>query len=145
MTHKIVEDASFGIIPLRQVEGVWEVLLILHRGGHHWAFPKGHKNPGESAKQSAERELKEETGLDIERFLLDTPLMEKYQFRRRHEVVFKTVSYFPAIVKGQVRLQAEEIQDAKWTPLKKAENQLTYKEAKSMCLELVKILNESLT
>jgi bis(5'-nucleosidyl)-tetraphosphatase len=141
MMRKLVEDASFGIIPLKQVEGRWEVLLILHRGGHHWAFPKGHGNPGESPLESAKRELKEETGLDIEQVIQETPLMEKYQFHRHQEIVVKTVSYFPATVKGLLKLQREEIRDAKWVPLKGAQEHLTYREARSMCQELLKILN----
>ena len=107
-----IEEKSYGIIPLRQESGVWQVLLILHQGGRHWAFPKGHGDPGETALDSARRELKEETGLDIQELLQDSPLVERYQFHRKHEVVVKTVQYFPAIVSGELKLQAEEIRDA---------------------------------
>jgi len=136
-----VEEESFGIIPLIQEKGLWKVLLILHQGGRHWAFPKGHGNEGESAEESAKRELKEETGLEVEKFLKETPLMEQYQFHRKQEIVIKTVRYFPAIVKGELKLQEEEIKDAKWVPLKEAAQHLTFKEARSMCTELIKILN----
>jgi 8-oxo-dGTP pyrophosphatase MutT (NUDIX family) len=135
-----IEEESFGVIPLRQENGNWQVLLILHQGGRHWAFPKGHGNPGETALESASRELKEETGLDIEEILQDAPLMEKYQFHRKREVVIKTVQYFPARVKGTLHLQAEEIRDAKWVPLKEATRHLTFKEAKEMCHKLITLL-----
>ena len=36
-------------------------LLIQHQAGH-WAFPKGHANPGESPAETARREFAEETG-----------------------------------------------------------------------------------
>lgn len=135
-----IEEESFGVIPLRQENGTWQVLLILHQGGRHWAFPKGHGNPGETALESASRELKEETGLDIEEVLQDTPLMERYQFHRKREIVVKTVQYFPARVKGTLHLQAEEIRDAKWVPLKEATRHLTFKEAKEMCHKLITLL-----
>jgi 8-oxo-dGTP pyrophosphatase MutT (NUDIX family) len=116
------------------------VLLILHQGGRHWAFPKGHGDAGETALDSARRELKEETGLDIQELLQEIPLVEKYQFHRKREVVIKTVQYFPALVSGQIKLQAEEIRDAKWVPLKEAAYHLTFKESKDMCNKLVTFL-----
>jgi len=139
---RTIKEESFGIIPLKQEEGTWFVLLILHIGGRHWAFPKGHSNEGETAKQAALRELQEETGLIVERFLQEEPLTENYSFHRAHqEVVSKTVQYFPAVVAGEIRLQKEEIRDAKWIPLKDALRHLTFKEARWMCQELMKTLN----
>ena len=41
------------------------VLLIKHNSGH-WDFPKGHVEGEESEVETAIREVKEETGLDIE-------------------------------------------------------------------------------
>jgi 8-oxo-dGTP pyrophosphatase MutT (NUDIX family) len=139
--RKQASEESFGIIPLRRENGVWKVLLILHQGGHHWAFPKGHGNEGETPLESAKRELKEETGLEVEHLLQETPLVEKYQFHRHRETVTKTVHYFPAVVKGYLMLQQEEIRDAKWVDLKDANQHLTFKEARAMCNNLIKLLN----
>jgi bis(5'-nucleosidyl)-tetraphosphatase len=133
-----IKEDSFGVIPLQQKGAYWQVLLILHKGGRHWAFPKGRGNPGESPLESAKRELQEETGLEVEKLLQEEPLVERYEFRRKKEVVTKTVQYFPALVKGEVRLQPEEIQDAKWVPLKEADAHLTFREAKEMCRSLVR-------
>ncbi len=135
-----VQEASFGIIPLQIVDGIWKVLLILHKGGRHWAFPKGRSNLGETPLESASRELKEETGLEVEKLLQEEPLTEKYKFRRKGASVIKTVQYFPALVRGEVRLQPEEIQDAKWVLLKEAVGHLTFREAKEMCRTLLQQL-----
>jgi 8-oxo-dGTP pyrophosphatase MutT (NUDIX family) len=131
------QEQSFGVIPLKQENGIWQVLVILHQGSRHWAFPKGRGNPGETPLESAKRELKEETGLDVEKLLSDQPLTEQYHFYRKHESVVKTVQYFPAVVKGEVKLQEEEIKDAKWVPLKEAARHLTFKAAKAMCQQLI--------
>jgi bis(5'-nucleosidyl)-tetraphosphatase len=131
------QEHSFGIIPLRQESGTWHVLIILHQGSRHWAFPKGRSNPGETPLESAKRELKEETGLDIEKILREEPLIEKYHFYRKGESVMKTVQYFPALVQGTLLLQEEEIKDAKWVPLKEAVRHLTFKAAQAMCQELI--------
>lgn len=144
MNMRHAEDQSFGIIPLVQENGTWRVLLILHQGGRHWAFPKGHANEGESERDAAIRELKEETGLEVEKLLQDNPLVEQYQFHRKNEIVVKTVKYFPALVKGKIVLQEEEIKDAKWILLKDASKHLTFKEARSMCQQLIKILDRPL-
>ena len=138
---RLIHESCFGVIPLIQKESEWYVLLILHQKGHHWAFPKGHSNPGETPLESAKRELKEETGLEIERLLQDIPLEETYQFYRRHETVQKTVQYFPALVKGTVVLQKEEIQDAKWVLLKEASQHLSFKESQGMCECLIQLLS----
>ncbi len=136
---RTVEDNSFGIIP-RQKKEEWMVLLILHQKGTHWAFPKGHGCPGETPLESACRELKEETGLDVERVLFEKPLKEQYYFHRKGERVCKTVLYYAAEVKGTLALQEEEIRDSKWVLLKEAAAHLTFAEARAMSAELNRIL-----
>lgn len=136
----MIEEESFGIIPLRQTQSEWYVLLIRHQKGRHWGFPKGRGNPGETPLQSAIRELKEETNLDIEHLLQEHPLTEDYQFYLKKDIVHKKVSYFSAIVKGDLVLQEEEIQDAKWVLLKEAVGYLSFKESQAMCQTLLKNL-----
>ena len=104
-----VEEASYGIIPLKKEGEVWKVLLILHKGGKHWAFPKGRIDPGEEPLETAVRELKEETGLEVVEFVSREPLSDRYRFRRSGLMVTKSVDYFPAVVAGVVKLQPEEM------------------------------------
>lgn len=141
---KRVYEESFGIIPLVYDGGAWKVLLILHLEGGHWAFPKGHKDGEEAPLQAAIRELKEETGLDVEKILRDEPLVEKYHFHRNNKEILKAVSYYPALVKGVLDLQKEEIQDAKWVLFDEVTNHLTFSEAKKICEALKNILSELL-
>lgn len=133
---------SFGVIPLKQENGIWHVLLILHKEGSHWSFPKGKADGNETAMQTAQRELKEETGLDIVTFLNEEPYVEQYQFRSRGELMQKTVHYFPAIVSGELYLQEEEIRDSLWLPLSEAIEHLTFKEAKNICHLVIKRLQK---
>lgn len=48
------------------VDGTGKVLVCHVTGCKHWDFPKGNIDEGESAIESAKRELKEETGLDFD-------------------------------------------------------------------------------
>jgi 8-oxo-dGTP pyrophosphatase MutT (NUDIX family) len=125
-------EASYGVIPLRNKEGIWQVLLIQHQAGH-WGFPKGHAERKEQPKQAATRELLEETGLTIVCYLSEQPLIEAYQFFSRGKRIEKTVTYFLAKVEGELKLQCEEIKDAKWIPLSEAVNHLTFSVSKAVC------------
>lgn len=131
-----MDDFSFGVIPLRQRRKTWEVLLIQHQAGH-WSFPKGHADPGESPQTAAERELEEETGLKVVRYLSERVLKETYFFTDKKKKIHKTVSYYIALVEGDVTIQEAEIKDCRWVPLKAAEAMITFPEGKRICREVI--------
>lgn len=133
------KENSFGIIPLRIHQQHWQVLLIQHHAGH-WAFPKGHAEPGETSIQAAERELQEETGLTIQRFLSPNPLVENYSFIVRGQQVSKTVQYFLALVEGKEVIQECEIKTSQWLSLSESVEGVTFKECKQICLQVIEFL-----
>lgn len=133
-------EHSCGIVPLKIEEGRTYVLIIVHKGGKHWGFPKGHKDLGETDMQTAQRELKEETGLEIVNWISLKPYVETYTFYKFHQKVRKKVSYFPAFVQGILALQQEEIIDARWIPIEHAGEHLTFKEAKEICVKVQELL-----
>lgn len=140
MNLKTHSEESFGIIPLERDEKDWKVFLILHRSAHHWAFPKGHAMADETPLETAKRELKEETNLEVVRVLQESPLIEQYHFHRDSQKIIKKVFYFLAEVQGEVILQQEEVREGKWMSLQEALVQLTFKEARSLCAEIIKML-----
>ena len=40
-------------------------ILLLHQNAGHWGLPKGHVEEGETEEQTAIREVKEETNIDV--------------------------------------------------------------------------------
>jgi 8-oxo-dGTP pyrophosphatase MutT (NUDIX family) len=136
------QDESFGVIPLVQQSGQWEVFLVLHKHAKYWGFPKGHAEAGETAQQAACRELKEETNLEIVRYLAPEPLTEQYRFTHGQRYIVKKVFYFVAEVKGSVRLQEKEIEDGLWVRLSEAMNKVTHPEGKSIIALVQKLLND---
>jgi len=136
-------EHSCGVVPLKKEGPDIYVLLIVHKGGKHWGFPKGHKDPGETDMQTAERELREETGLSVTKWLSNRPYVETYTFYKFHEKIQKKVSYFPAFVEGELSLQLDEIVDSRWVPIGNAKEHLTFKEAKEICLKVETLLGDN--
>ena len=80
---------SCGIVLARKATDGYVTLLL--RAWHHWDFPKGLREEGESALQAAIRELGEETGIDDTRFDWGERYMETGPYSRG-----KTARYYLA-------------------------------------------------
>lgn len=95
-----------------------------------WALPKGNIDPGESAAETAVREVREETG--VEGRLVEKLGDVRYVYTRRGgERVFKVVSFF-LLRAGRGRIGAIEeamrieVAEARWLPLDEAPRLLAY-------------------
>lgn len=108
--------------------------------GDHWGFPKGHAEKGESPQETAERELYEETGMKVIRYLPEPYLTETYQITRGPHLVEKTVYFYFAEVTTFYALQKEELIEGKWLPLKDLLSYVTFPEEKELYLSVIKQL-----
>lgn len=133
------KEYSFGIIPLRFFANEWQVLLVQHIAGH-WSFPKGHVDEGELPRQTAERELLEETGLEVEQYVADDMLQETYFFKYQDVLIKKEVGYFIAVVKGDIKLQEEEVKAVEWLSLLDSLNRLNFSESKKMIHKTMQLI-----
>jgi 8-oxo-dGTP pyrophosphatase MutT (NUDIX family) len=126
-------DQSFGIIPTHDHAGSRRFLLVHQKKGH-WGFPKGHAEKGESATESALRELAEETGITDCELDDGEPFIERYTFiNKQGERVDKTVTFFIGHVGDPaVAVQPEEVQDFAWLTAEEARRRLTFPEAREM-------------
>jgi 8-oxo-dGTP pyrophosphatase MutT (NUDIX family) len=131
----MIYEKSFGVIPLRKEEGNWQAFLVKHKKGEYWSFPKGHGEKGEGEREIAKRELKEETNLEVVKFL-EKEFFEEYSFMRGDEKILKRVKYFLAEVKGDVKLQRDEILDGRWFFLRDACKMITFEKSKKICYEV---------
>lgn len=105
-----------------------KVLLVKHNVGH-WGFPKGHMEKDETELQTAIREVKEETNLDVE-------IQERKRYIDEYyssEDTFKQVVYFLATCKNMnTQKQEEEIAQIEWVPIEEAGNKITYENTKKL-------------
>ena len=105
----MIEETSAGIVLFR-TEGSRKVFLLLHYPSGHWDFVKGKMENGESTRQTAIREAKEETGIvDIE-FVKDFEEWIKYKFQYQGKTVYKKVVFFLAETKTKhVKISHEHL------------------------------------
>jgi 8-oxo-dGTP pyrophosphatase MutT (NUDIX family) len=131
-----INERSYGVVPIMIHDGVVQLFLIQHHSGA-WLFPKGHAEQNETDIQAAERELFEETGLKIVRWLRSDPFVERYRFVRGKQSIYKEAKYFPAIVTGSVVLQTEEVLAGKWEEAITAASHVSFPEMKRLVRQLI--------
>ena len=116
-------EKSCGAIVYRKFHGNTEILLIRHIKSGYWSFPKGHVEAGETEVETAAREIKEETNVDV---LIDPGFRETVAFSPRRDTT-KTVVYFVGkALNTDTKPQAEEISEIKWVEIGQAISHLTY-------------------
>lgn len=123
----MIYEKSCGAIVFRKHHGNTEILLVRHIKSGYWSFPKGHMEEGETEEETARREIKEETGLDV---LLDTGFRETVTFSPKRNTK-KTVVYFVGMATSHELIpQKEEISELKWQEIGQAASALTYENDK---------------
>lgn len=116
-----------GIIIIRTGTTELEVLLIFRAKKSDWSFPKGHCEPGESFEQTALREVREETGLEV-RVLRSLPDLE-YKNAKGEDVLLRMYLGTPQEDSPQER--PEKTGDrVEWVPISRVESVLSYQNLK---------------
>lgn len=95
------------------------------------ALPKGHVDPGETPPQAAEREVREEAGVEAE--LLEKLGDVRYWYQRDGQRIAKVVSFYLFDYRaGDPDDHDAEVEEARWMPLKEAAERLTYRGEREM-------------
>lgn len=110
---------SAGGVVVRTVDGELEVALVHRRSPRLWALPKGTPDSGETLEETAVRETREETGLEVE---IQAPIAAiRYFFVRGTTRFHKTVHFFLMRATGGAPEQHDaEFDDVRWVPLHEA-------------------------
>lgn len=114
-----------------------KILLVKHNLGH-WDFPKGHVEGNETEQETAIREVKEETNIDIS-IKLDNHYVIKYNPVK--DVEKEVIFFIGDAINNNIIEQKEEIEVAKFVTIKEAFSLITYENSKEMLKKALLDLN----
>lgn len=130
-------EKSCGAVVFRRNQSAVQYLLIKNKRSENWGFPKGHVEEGETDKQTAMREVLEETGLKIN-ILPDFSAKSEYSIQGRVE---KFVTIFLATTDDTSPcIQEEEIDDYIWADYNNALRILKFDNDRSIMRQANKFL-----
>jgi 8-oxo-dGTP pyrophosphatase MutT (NUDIX family) len=136
------ETTAGGIIFRRTAKGQVEILLI-QDAKNRWTIPKGHVEPNEEPKATAEREIREETGLQQMRMFSWLGKVN-FRYRRNHTLVLMTMHIY--LVEGlgdTARLHPEDwLNDIQWMPASEAVDKIAYDDIGKLILVGMKKIRE---
>lgn len=111
---------SCGVILKRKNGSRSEYLLLFQRGSQTWSFPKGHMEIGEDERQTAIREVQEETGITVEKF---EDFREEVDYTINN-LIQKKVVLFLSDVSNDPKIRETEIENYVWADAKTAKAKL---------------------
>jgi 8-oxo-dGTP pyrophosphatase MutT (NUDIX family) len=136
----MIREFSAGGVVVRRMQGRAFVAVVRVRD-QILALPKGHPDGQESAAEAAQREVREETGLEAE--VVERLGDVKYWYVRDGERVMKIVAFFLFRYRsGSVENHDHEVEEALWIPLEEAPGRLAYKGEREMAIAAISRLEE---
>jgi 8-oxo-dGTP pyrophosphatase MutT (NUDIX family) len=130
---------SAGGVVHRSVEDRHEIVVVHRRAPVLWALPKGTPDSGETLEETALRETREETGLEVQ---IEAPISSiRYFFVRGSTRFHKTVHFFlMRPVGGALELHDEEFDEVRWASAPEALALLTHATERSVVERALKLI-----
>lgn len=134
--QEIVREPTSGGIIFRFTEDQKDIeILLIQDSKDRWTIPKGHIEPGETAKMTARREIEEETGLkhiDILTWLGKI----HFKYRRLDKLVLMTTQVYliQALDSKELPMKEKWMKGIKWFSFADAINTIEYEDIEKLML-----------
>jgi 8-oxo-dGTP pyrophosphatase MutT (NUDIX family) len=144
--QEIVREPTAGGIVFRRTQSGEIEILLIQDAKNRWTIPKGHIEEGETAQQTARREIGEEAGLtDVD--MLGWLGKIHFRYRRVDRLVLMTTQIYLVRARGDTNaIQKEEwMNGIKWFAFHEALDMIEYEDiGKLMLLAMKRIRQEKL-
>ena len=110
-----------------------EVLLLKQTKGHY-GFPKGHTEPGETEVETAIREIKEETNVDV---IIDETKRYVITYQSAENVMKDVVYFLAKPISYELIPQETEVTEILWVPIADVPSYLGFE-------NIIKLWNEEI-
>ena len=113
-------------------------VLLIQQTDNAWGFPKGHVENNETEQETAIRETKEETNLDVE-IISNKKYIINYKIN--NDIDKEVVFFLAKKTSDKIKKQDEEIKNIKWVDLNQAFDIITSENTKGIYKEVLKDIN----
>ena len=121
---------SCGVVAFKRINNINYYLIIKSMNGDI-GFPKGHAETDETELETAFRELKEETNVEVE-LLAGFRYQIEYKIPNMNNVIKQAVYYLGKCINSDIICQENEVLEANFIPFDEAYKVLTFDETKKM-------------
>jgi 8-oxo-dGTP pyrophosphatase MutT (NUDIX family) len=134
---------SAGGVVVRFDDGIPSLVIGARRRDRDiltWTLPKGTPNAGETREETAVREVREETGLDVR--ITDVLDSIEYWFVQRGTRIHKTVHYFlMEAVGGDLARHDHEFDQVRWVRFDEAPTVLTFETERALVARAAQVVD----
>ena len=143
--QEVVREPTAGGIVFRRNKKSGDIeILLIQDAKDRWTIPKGHIEEGEVAKETAAREIGEETGLE-EMDVMSWLGKIHFRYRRQQSLVLMTTQIYLVYAKGDTnKLKKEEwMNGIGWFNVQEALDMIEYEDIGKLILLAMKKIRDA--
>lgn len=137
--QNLKKEKSCGAVVYKIEENEVLFLLVQQKAGHY-GFPKGHVEENETEEETATREIKEETNLDVK---LNTNFRVVTTYYPISNVIKDVVFFIATPISNNIIAQQEEIANIIWCDYENALKKLTHQDNKNILGAALKFIKNN--